>query len=68
MSNARLINTYFIIEVIDRGWEYHLTIPSDLKDIFDVDMMSTGIGEQHDVTELLEIVQNLFFNGELDLN
>jgi len=68
MSSAVLIHTRFIIEIIDRGWEYHLTISSDLKDIFNVDMISTGKGERHNETELRTIVQTLFLNNELDLD
>ena len=68
MSKARVIHTHFIIELQDRGWEYHLTMPSDLKDIYEVDLLETGNGEQHDVIDLLNIVQDLFFKNELDLD
>ena len=68
MSKARVIDTHFIIELQDRGWKYHLTVPSDLKDIYEVDVLETGNGEQHDVIDLLNIVQDLFFKNELDLD
>jgi len=68
MSKARVVHTHFIIELQDRGWKYHLTLPSDLKDIYDVDVLETGNGEQHDVIDLLHIVQDLFFKHELDLD
>jgi hypothetical protein len=68
MSKARVIHTHYIIELEDRGWKYHLTMPSDLKDIYEVDVMVTGVGEQHDVIDLLNIVQDLFFKNELDLD
>jgi hypothetical protein len=68
MSKARVVHTHFIIELLDRGWKYHLTVPSDLKDIYEVDMLETGNGEQHDVIDLLNIVQDLFLKNELDLD
>ena len=68
MSKARVVHTHFIIELQDRGWKYHLTVPLDLEDIYDVDVLETGNGEQHDVIDLLHIVQDLFFKHELDLD
>jgi len=68
MSKARVVHTHFIIELKDRGWEYHLTVSSDLKDIYEVDVLKTGDGEQHGVIDLLRIVQDLFFKNELDLD
>jgi len=68
MSKARVVHTHFIIELQDRGWKYHLTVPSDLKDIYEVDVLETGNGEEHDVIDLLNIAQDLFFKHELDLD
>ena len=65
MSKARVIHTHYIIELEDRGWKYHLTMPSDLKDVYEVDVLETGNGEQHNVINLLNIVQDLFFINEL---
>jgi len=68
MSKARVIHTHYIIELEDRGWKYHLTMPSDLKDVYEVDVLETGNGEQHNVINLLNIVQDLFFINELHLD
>ena len=67
MSKAKVIHTHYVIEVIDRDWEYHVTISSDLKDIYDVDTLKFGSGEQHCVTDLLNILQDLFFQNKLNL-
>lgn len=67
MSKAKVIHTHYVIEVIDRDWEYHVTISSDLKDIYDVDTLNFGSGEQHSVIDLLTIIQNLFFQNKLNL-
>lgn len=68
MSNARVIHTHFIIELKVRGWEYHLTMSQDLKSLYDVDVLEIGKGEQHYETELIEIVQDLFFQNKLNLD
>ena len=67
MSKAKVIHTRYVIEVIDRDWEYHVTTSSDLKDIYDVDTLNFGSGEQHSVIDLLSIIQNLFFQNKLNL-
>ena len=67
MSKAKVIHTRYVIEVIDRDWEYHVTTSSDLKDIYDVDTLNFGSGEQHSVIDLLNIIQNLFFQNKLNL-
>lgn len=65
-TKARLIHTRYIIELNYDGCEYHLTVSSDLKDIFSVDCLS---GEQkHDETELRDVLWELFFSGGLKLD
>lgn len=65
-KEAKIIHTRYIIELNYDGCEYHLTVSSDLKDIFDVDCLS---GEQkHGETELLDVLWELFSSNELKLD
>jgi len=68
MSSARLISTLYIIELKDRGWEYHLTLSSDLKSIYDIDVLERGEGKERCETELLDIIKDLFFQSKLNLD
>ena len=66
MTKGKVIHTRYIIELHHEGSEYHLTVSSDLKDIFDIDHM-TG-DKSHSIIELTDTLWELFMKGELKLH
>ena len=70
MTQVTRIHTNFILEVNHEGIEYHVTISSDLKDIYDIDVVGkdSSLLVPLQETALGEIVWEAFMSPEGIIN